>query len=98
MTAAAISSGRVLRKVPRGALPTAVRAIETIQASCMVSSQVKVVDFDLRYGGRSQVPFCPIGPVEFPLVCIGVGPVKCKRGEIRLDRSDKMVLVIYRHT
>jgi len=33
MAAAAMSSGRVLRSVPRGALPTAVRAMETMTAS-----------------------------------------------------------------
>jgi hypothetical protein len=33
ITAAPISSGRVLRKVPFGALPTAVRTAETITAS-----------------------------------------------------------------
>jgi hypothetical protein len=33
MTAAAISSGRVVRSVPRGALPTAVRTPATITAS-----------------------------------------------------------------
>ena len=38
MTAAAMSSGRVLRSVPRGALPTAVRAMETSTASFMSAS------------------------------------------------------------
>src|SRR5690348_5181307 len=42
MAAAAKSSGRVLRSVPRGALPTAVRAVETINASFMLASLVGV--------------------------------------------------------
>jgi hypothetical protein len=35
MTAAAMSSGRTVRRAPFGALPTAVRVAETITASCM---------------------------------------------------------------
>ena len=35
ITAAAMSSGRVFRSAPRGALPTAVRAMDTITASFM---------------------------------------------------------------
>jgi hypothetical protein len=35
ITVAAISSGRTVRSVPPGALPTAVRVAETITASCM---------------------------------------------------------------
>ena len=38
ITAAAVSSGRVSRSVPRGALPTAVRAMETMTASFIVLS------------------------------------------------------------
>jgi hypothetical protein len=37
MTSAAISSGRVVRSEPRGALPTAVRRPATMTASFMVS-------------------------------------------------------------
>src|SRR5215472_3340899 len=39
MTAAAISSGRVLRRVPRGALPPAVRAMDTMTASFISTSE-----------------------------------------------------------
>src|SRR5581483_11629582 len=39
MTVAAISSGRVPRSVPFGALPTGVRTAETITASCMPITQ-----------------------------------------------------------
>jgi len=38
MTAAALSSGRVVRSAPRGALPTAVRTPATITASFIIAS------------------------------------------------------------
>ena len=38
MTAAAMYQGRVVRKVPRGALPTAVRTASTITASFIQTS------------------------------------------------------------
>ena len=42
ITAAARSSGRVVRKVPFGALPTAVRTAATITAFCMVNTPFSI--------------------------------------------------------
>jgi hypothetical protein len=58
MAMAAKSSGRVVRSVPRGALPTAVRTALTMTASLILFPQgLKPRRFPLPVGTTEVVPF-----------------------------------------
>ena len=53
MAAAAMSSGRVLRSVPRGALPTAVRARVAVEAGIPIGWE-RYVGLDGRIVGQNE--------------------------------------------
>jgi len=62
ITAAPMSSGRVLRKVPFGALPTAVRTADTITASFIDYPKTTIRDYP-KTTIRLEAGYCP--PVFF---------------------------------